>query len=138
MAEELKGKRVAFLFTEGVEQVELEQPLQAVREAGAQPDLISTEAGAVQMFQHHDKGDTIEATKAVADANPGDYAALVLPGGVINPDMLRTDADAVRFVRAFFAASKPVGAACRPSRVDRRRTCRAASGSRSGSAVPTT
>ena len=112
MANELQGKRVAFLFTEGVEQVELEKPLEAVREAGAEPELISLDTGKVQMFQHHDKGDTIEATKAVSDADASDYAGLVLPGGVINPDQLRADQDAVSFVRSFFEQHKPVGAIC--------------------------
>jgi protease I len=112
MAGKLNGKRIAFLFTEGVEQVELEKPLQAVREAGAQVDLISEKAGGVQMFQHHDKGDTIDADKAVADVSASDYDGLVLPGGVINPDQLRTNEDAVSFVRDFFEAHKPVGAIC--------------------------
>ncbi len=112
MAGKLDGKHIAFLFTEGVEQVELEKPLEAVRDAGAQVDLISQESGAVQMFQHHDKGDTIDADKAVADVSASDYDGLVLPGGVINPDQLRTDENAVAFVRDFFAAHKPVGAIC--------------------------
>ncbi len=112
MANELKGKRVAFLFTEGVEQVELTEPLKAIREAGAEVDLVSLEAGEVQMFDHHDKGDTIEAEKAVADADASNYDALVLPGGVINPDELRADEDAVRFARTFFEQHKPVGAIC--------------------------
>jgi protease I len=112
MANELQGKHVAFLFTEGVEQVELTEPLKAIREAGAEADLVSLETGEIQMFQHHDKGDTIEATKAVADADASDYDALVLPGGVINPDQLRTDHDAVSFVRGFFEQHKPVGAIC--------------------------
>jgi len=112
MANELQGKRIAFLFTEGVEQVELEKPLEAVRDAGAEVDLISLETGEVQMFQHHDKGDTIEATKAVSKVEPTDYDGLVLPGGVINPDILRTDEDAVRFVRTLFDRGKPVGAIC--------------------------
>jgi protease I len=112
MAGKLDGKHIAFLFTEGVEQVELEKPLEAVRDAGAQVDLISQESGAVQMFQHHDKGDTIDADKAVADVSASDYDGLVLPGGVINPDQLRTDENAVAFVRDFFAGHKPVGAIC--------------------------
>jgi protease I len=112
MAGELQGKKIAFLFTEGVEQVELEKPLAAVREAGADVDLISLETGTVQMFQHHDKGDTIEAGKAVAEVKASDYQGLVLPGGVINPDVLRTDKDAVSFVRDFFASHKPVGSIC--------------------------
>ena len=112
MAEELQGKHIAILFTEGVEQVELEKPLDALRKAGADVDLVSQETGTVQMFQHHDKGDTIEAGKAVSDVEASDYDGLVLPGGVINPDILRTDADTVGFVRDFFASHKPVGAIC--------------------------
>jgi protease I len=112
MANELEGKRVAFLFTEGVEQVELTEPLDAVRKAGADVDLISLEVGEVQMFNHLDKGDTIEATCAVSDANGSDYDALVVPGGVANPDRLRTDQDAVRFVRSFFERDRPTGLIC--------------------------
>lgn len=112
MADKLKGKRVAFLFTEGVEQVELEQPLQAVREAGADVDLVSLQAGEVEMWKHFDKGDKIKAEKAVSDADASEYDALVLPGGVANPDQLRADEDAVAFVRAFFEQDKPVGAIC--------------------------
>lgn len=112
MAGQLEGKRVAFLFTEGVEQVELTKPLQAVREAGGTPELISLETGAIRMFNHLDKGDTIEAEKAVSDADPSDYAGLVVPGGVANPDALRTDDDAVSFVRGFFEQDKPTAIIC--------------------------
>jgi protease I len=112
MAEDLAGKRIAFLFTEGVEQVELTDPLKAVREAGAEVNLISLEKGTIQMFNHLDKGDTIEADLAVADADASDYDALVLPGGVANPDQLRTDEDAVRFVRGFAEQDKPMGVIC--------------------------
>jgi protease I len=112
MAGELQGKHIAILFTEGVEQVELEKPLDALRTAGADVDLVSQDTGTVQMFQHHDKGDTIEAGKAVSDVQASDYDGLVLPGGVVNPDTLRADADAVGFVRDFFASHKPVGAIC--------------------------
>jgi protease I len=112
MAEKLDGKRIAFLFTEGVEQVELTEPLEAVREAGAEVDLISLEQGEVQMFNHLDKGDTIEADHAVADVDASDYDGLVVPGGVANPDQLRTDENAVRFVRAFFEQDKPTGLIC--------------------------
>ena len=112
MANQLEGKRVAFLFTEGVEQVELTEPLKAVRDAGAQADLISLEQGEVQMFNHLDKGDTIEAEHTVSDADPSDYDGLVVPGGVANPDALRMDEDAVRFVRAFFEQDKPAGIIC--------------------------
>jgi protease I len=112
MADELKGKRVAFLFTEGAEQVEVEKPLEAVKEAGADVDILSLEKGDVQMWQHFDKGDTIKAGRAVSDANPADYDGLVLPGGVANPDQLRADQDAVKFVRGFFQEGKPVGVIC--------------------------
>jgi len=113
MADTLKGKRVAFLMAnEGVEQVELTTPLEAVREAGAEAELIAPEAGEIQAFEHLDKGETFEADEAVAEADPGEFDALVLPGGVANPDQLRTDPDAVGFVRSFFEAGKPVGVIC--------------------------
>lgn len=112
MAGKLDGKRVAFLFTEGVEQVELTEPLKAVREAGAEVDLISLEQGKVQMFEHLDKGETIEATHAVSDVEASDYDALVVPGGVANPDNLRADEDAVRFVREIITSGKPAGIIC--------------------------
>jgi protease I len=112
MAEELKGKRVAFLFTEGVEQVELTEPLDAVRNAGAEAHTVSLKAGKVQMFNHLDKGDEIDADKAVSDLQASDYDALVLPGGVANPDRLRTDEDAVRFAKQFAEQHKPIGVIC--------------------------
>jgi protease I len=112
MADELKGKHVAFLFTEGVEQVELEKPLEAIRNAGGDAELISLEQGEVEAWNHFDKGDKFEATKAVSDADASDYDALVLPGGVANPDQLRIDQDAVKFVRSFFEQDKPVGVIC--------------------------
>lgn len=112
MASELSGKKVAFLFTEGVEQVELTKPLEAVRDAGADATLVSLEIGEVQMFNHLDKGDTIEADLATSDADASDFDALVLPGGVANPDALRGDPDAVSFVRGFFEQHKPVGVIC--------------------------
>jgi protease I len=113
MAETLKGKKIAFLTAnEGVEQVEYTEPWKAVEEAGGEPVLVAPETGEVQMFNHLDKADTFEATVAAADADAGDYDGLVLPGGVANPDALRTDDDAVAFVRAFFEAGKPVAAIC--------------------------
>jgi protease I len=113
MSDQLKGKRVAFLMAnEGVEQVELTEPLQAIREAGAEADLLAPEAGLIQAFNHLDKGDRFEVDRAVGDADAGEYDALVLPGGVANPDQLRTKEEAVEFVRAFFAAGKPVGVIC--------------------------
>ena len=108
----LDGKKVAFLATDGVEQVELIEPLEAVRDEGAEVDVISLKKGEFQGFEHLDKGQTFTADKAVKDASADDYDGLVLPGGVANPDFLRTDEDAVRFVRSFVEAKKPVGAIC--------------------------
>jgi protease I len=113
MSDRLKGKKIAFLTAnEGVEQVELTEPLQAVRDAGAETELLAPEAGEVQAFNHLDKGDTFEANRAVGEADAGEYDGLVLPGGVANPDVLRTKPEALEFVRGFFAAGKPVGVIC--------------------------
>jgi protease I len=112
MANRLEGKRVAFLATDGVEQIELTEPWKQVEAEGGTPDLISIESGEIQGFQHLDKGDTFSVDRTAADADPDDYDGLVLPGGVANPDFLRTDEEAVRFVRAFFEAGKPVAAIC--------------------------
>jgi protease I len=112
MAGKLDGKTIAFLATEGVEQVELTEPWKAVEEAGGRPELISLEEGEVQAFNHLDKGDTFRADRAVADADASAYDALVLPGGVANPDFLRADEKAVAFVHAFFDQAKPVAAIC--------------------------
>jgi protease I len=112
MTTELKNRRVAFLATDGVEQVELTEPWKAVEQAGGMPELISLDTGKIQGFDHHDKGDTFPVDKAVKDADASDYDALVLPGGVINPDILRTDSKAMSFVKAFFEQGKPVGAIC--------------------------
>jgi protease I len=110
---ELKDKRIAFLMAnEGVEQVELTEPLEAVRGAGAETDLLAPEAGEIQAFNHLDKGEKFEVDRVVGDADAGEYDALVLPGGVANPDQLRTKPEAVEFVRAFFATGKPVAAIC--------------------------
>jgi protease I len=112
MAKQLEGKRVAFLFTEGAEQIEVTEPLKAVKDAGADIEIVSLDAGEVQMFHHLDKGDTITADRAGADASSSEYDALVVPGGVANPDALRADEDAVAFVRGFFQEDKPVGIIC--------------------------
>ena len=112
MAERLEGKTVAFLATDGVEQVELTEPWSKVEEEGGKPELISLESGEIQGFDHLDRGDTFRVDRTVAEADPDIYDGLVLPGGVANPDFLRTDADAVRFVRAVFEAGKPVAAIC--------------------------
>ena len=112
MADQLNGKRIAFLATDGVEQVELTEPLKAVRDAGAETEIVSIEPGEFQGFNHLDQGDTFTAEKAAADAEASDYDGLVLPGGVANPDFLRQDDDVLAFVRAFFEAGKPVGVIC--------------------------
>jgi len=113
MANELQGKKVAFLVApEGTEQVELTEPWKAVKEAGAEVELLSTDSGEVQAFNHLDKGDTFPVDRVVSEASPSDYDALVLPGGVANPDFLRMDENAVRFVRGFFEEGKPVGVIC--------------------------
>ena len=113
MSDQLNGKRIAFLTAnEGVEQVELTEPLKAVREAGAEADLLAPETGEIQAFNHLDKGDTFEVDHAIGEADAGDYDGLVLPGGVANPDQLRTNQEALEFVRSFFAAGKPVGVIC--------------------------
>ena len=112
MADKLQGKRVAFLATDMVEQVELTEPWKAVEQAGGTPELISLEEGEIQGFNHYDKGDTFRVDKTVEEASASDYDALVLPGGVGNPDTLRGDENAVAFVREFFEQAKPVGAIC--------------------------
>lgn len=109
----MSGKTVAFLVaTEGIEQVELTDPWRAVQEAGGTPVLLSTEAGEVQAFNHLDKADTFPVDAVVDDVSPDRYDALVLPGGVANPDALRTHEPAVAFVRDFMGSGKPVAAIC--------------------------
>ena len=112
MAGELNGMRVAVVATDGVELVELERPWQALEEAGAEPDLVSLDSGTITAFNHIDKGDAKTVDAVVSSADPDEYAALVLPGGVINGDFIRADADAVAFVKSFFEAGKPVAAIC--------------------------
>jgi protease I len=112
MAEQ-NDRTVAFLVApEGVEQIELTEPWTAVEEQGWTPRLISTRPGRVQAFHHLDKGDTFEVDDVVADADPAAYDALVLPGGVANPDALRLDKQAVDFVRANVESGRPVAAIC--------------------------
>jgi protease I len=113
MAEELNGRRIAFLVAnEGVEQVELTEPWKAIQDAGAETDLLTLEDEKVQAFNHLDKGDTFDPDGVVSEASADDYDGLVLPGGVANPDYLRMDEGAVAFIRAFFEAGKPVAAIC--------------------------
>ncbi|CAJ1502089.1 type 1 glutamine amidotransferase domain-containing protein [[Mycobacterium] kokjensenii] len=113
MSGSLEGRRVAFLVApEGVEQVELTEPWRAVTEAGARPALVSTAAGPVQAFNHLDRGDRFDVDRQVGDTSADDFDALVLPGGVANPDQLRTEERAVSFAREFFDAGKPVAVIC--------------------------
>jgi protease I len=109
---DLNGKRIAFLATDMVEQVELTEPWKAVEHAGGTPELVSLEEGEIQGFNHYDKADKFGVDRTVADASPDDYDGLVLPGGVGNPDTLRTDEDAVQFVRTFVEGGKPVAVIC--------------------------
>jgi protease I len=109
----LQEKTVAFLTAqEGVEEVELTVPWKAVQDVGGTPALIAPEAGEIQAFNHLDKSATYPVDETLADADPDSYDALVLPGGVANPDQLRTDKRAVQFVQAIFSAGKPVGVIC--------------------------
>ena len=113
MANELQGKRVAFVVAnEGIEQVELDKPWQAVKEAGGTPELIAPKEGKAQAFNHLDKADTFPVDRTTGDARAEDYDGLVLPGGVANPDQLRMDGAAVALVRAMFEAGKPAAVIC--------------------------
>jgi deglycase len=112
MSTSIRGKKIAFLATDGVEEVEFTEPRKAVENAGGTAELISIKDGEIQAVNHMDKGGTYPVDRQVKDANVTDYAALVLPGGVANPDFLRTDRDAVQFVRDFVASGKPVAAIC--------------------------
>jgi protease I len=112
MQNELKGKRIAILVADGFEQVEMTEPRKALDQAGAKTDLISPAKGKVQAWQHQDKGDKFPVDVALDAANPDDYDALLLPGGVANPDKLRIIPKAVQFVKSFFEHEKPVAAIC--------------------------
>ena len=112
MADELRGTTIAFLATEGVEQVELTEPWKAVESAGGTPKLVSPDGKEVQGFNHLDKADTFTADHAAGDVSAGDFDALVLPGGVANPDALRMDDDSVAFVKGFAEANKPIAVIC--------------------------
>jgi protease I len=113
MSTTLNGKRIAFLVaTEGAEEIELTQPWTAVRQAGGTPELVSTETGKVQAFNHLTPANTFEADRSVDGVSAADFDGLVLPGGVANPDFLRTNAAAVAFVKSFFDGGKPVAVIC--------------------------
>lgn len=113
MADALQGRRVAFLVApEGAEQVELTEPWKAVSEAGGHPELVSVQPGTIQAFNHLDRADEFPVDRVVPEARAEDYDALVLPGGVANPDFLRKSREAVQFVRDFFISQKPVAVIC--------------------------
>jgi protease I len=108
----LQGKKVAVLATDGFEQVELEKPVEALRQAGAEVEVVAPHGGRIQGFNHHDKGGTVPVDRELAQADPSAYDAIMLPGGVINPDQLRLEPRAIEFVRSFVDASKPIAAIC--------------------------
>ncbi|WP_182870722.1 type 1 glutamine amidotransferase domain-containing protein [Rhodopirellula sp. JC639] len=110
--QKLENKTVAFLVTDGFEQVELTQPWDAIKNAGATVKLVSIESGKVQGVHHDEQGDQFEVNAVVGDVSASDFDALVLPGGVFNPDALRMNEEAVDFVRDFFKQHKPVAAIC--------------------------
>jgi protease I len=112
MAGELNGRTVAVLATDGFEQVELTEPVRALKEAGAKVHVVSPKPGEIQGWKHHDKGDKVKVDIALSSAEPASYDALVLPGGVINPDALRLEEKAIAFVRHFVEAKKPIAAIC--------------------------
>jgi protease I len=113
MSTELRGKRIAFMMAqEGVEEVELTEPWQAIVQAGGTPELIAPEEGEVQAFNHLEEASTFPVDRTLGDARPDEYDAVVLPGGVANPDELRTDERAVRFLQELVAEGKPIGVIC--------------------------
>ena len=112
MPDQLKGRKVAFLATDGVEQVELTAPWNALKQAGADVKLVSDKQGEIQAVNHDQKGERFGVDSLVSQVSARDFDALVLPGGVANPDKLRTNKDAVKFVREFMEADKPVAAIC--------------------------
>ncbi|MFS2051193.1 type 1 glutamine amidotransferase domain-containing protein [Variovorax sp. Varisp41] len=108
----LDGMTVAILVSDGFEQVEMTEPRKALEAAGARTQVVSPLDGSVRGWNHHDPADTFEVDVPLKTANPGDFDALLLPGGVVNPDALRIDEKAVAFVRAFVEAGKPIAAIC--------------------------
>jgi protease I len=112
MAQSLDGLKVAVLATDGFEQVELTKPVEALKAAGATVEVIAPKAGEIQGFNHHEKGDSTPVDRSLAEASPDDYDAIVLPGGVINPDQLRLEPHAIDFIRYFSHAGKPIAAIC--------------------------
>jgi protease I len=112
MAEKLAGKKVAILAADGFEQVELTKPRAALDEAGATTIVVSIKPGTIQGMNHADKGDTVAVDRTLKEAKPEDFDALMIPGGLMNPDTLRSSEEALEFVRHFFREGKPVAAIC--------------------------
>lgn len=112
MAQQLTGVRVAILATDGFEQSELMEPRRSLQEAGAATDVVALKSGKIQGWNHTEQGDTVEVDETVESVDAKDYDALLLPGGVMNPDSLRMNPQAVSFVKSFFDAGKPVAAIC--------------------------
>ncbi len=112
MSKKLSNKKIAFLATDGFEQVELTKPWDAIRDAGATVELISIKSGKIQGVNHDENADTFEVDKTIEEVSASDYDGLVLPGGVFNPDALRLNNRAVAFIRDFFDQHKPVAAIC--------------------------
>jgi protease I len=112
MAQSIEGRKVAILATHGFEQTELTEPQKALKNAGATVHVVSPEQGSIRGFQHLDPGENVTVDRALSEAKADDYDALVIPGGLYNPDELRTNEAALQFVREFFKAGKPVGAIC--------------------------
>ena len=113
MSDSLKGKKIAIIATDGVEQVELVKPRQAVEEAGAETELLSLQTGEIQaMNSDIEPADKFTVDKAVSDASPDDYDGLILPGGTVNADRLRMDDGVISFLQKYFATGKPVGVIC--------------------------
>jgi protease I len=112
MPHELSGKRIAILAADGVEQVELTEPRNALNDVGAKTELLSIKTGEIKAWSMKEWGDTFAVDKLVKEASPQEYDGLVLPGGVMNPDSLRINADAVSFVRQFYKTGKPIAAIC--------------------------
>ncbi len=112
MADTMKGKKVAILAADMFERVELEEPRRALEDAGAEVEIVSLEEGEIQGFDHFEPANKVEVDRTVEEASPDDYDALMIPGGVGNPDLLRGDENAVAFVRGFHEAGKPLAVIC--------------------------
>src|SRR3989440_7573852 len=112
MARKLEGKKVAILVTDGFEQVEMTKPREALDEAGAETKIVSLKSGKIQGMQHADKGDKFDVDLTLDEAHPEEFDALLIPGGLMNPDALRSNDDALEFTRHFFREGKPVAAIC--------------------------